>query len=122
MPSRRRTPNRPRPAPAAERGDHDMLFTTSWARASIRKRWLSLLGIAALLGLMGGLALTTLAGARRTQSAYPRFLRSRHPSTLVVDIGSLADGGYPAMTEISRLPQVVRARAYTAFLIAPVVN
>src|SRR5204863_8260617 len=95
-----------------------MTFATSWARASVRRRWGGLLGIAVLLTLIGGLTLVTLAGARRTQSAYPRFLRSRNPSTLVVDVGSLPDGGADEIAAVSRLPQVASARSYAAFLIA----
>src|SRR5205085_11744271 len=99
-----------------------MRFTTSWARTSIRQRWLALLGIAILLGIIGGRAWTTPAGARRTQSAYPRFLRSKNPSTLVVDVGTLPDGGSEAIDAISGLPQVMRARTYAAFLVARLVD
>src|SRR4051794_2066650 len=99
-----------------------MAFTTTWARASARRRRGGLVGIALLLGIVGGLALATMAGARRTQSAYPRFLRTQNPSTLVVDVGSLADGGAQEIEYLRELPQVVRVRSYAAFYVAPWVN
>lgn len=51
------------------------------------------LAIVLLLGLVGGLALGALAGARRTQSSFPKFLRSTNPSDLFVhhDDGLLFD-------------------------------
>ena len=54
------------------------------ARIRIRRRLRSYLGVALLLGLTSGLGMLSIAGARRTQSAYPRFLRSANVSTLVV--------------------------------------
>ena len=87
-----------------------MAFTTTWAQATVRRRWSGLLGIALLLGLIGGLGLATTAGARRTQSAYPRFLRSRNPSTLLVDVGSLTGGGADEIESIRRMPEVRQAR------------
>src|SRR4051794_40940568 len=99
-----------------------MAFTTTWAKALVRRRAIGLLGIALLLGIIGGLGLATTAGARRTQSAYPRFLRSRDPSTLLIDVGSLARGGNDEIESIKRMPQVVRTRTYGAFLAAEWVN
>lgn len=43
-------------------------------RADLRTRWRALLGLALLLGLIGGVALTAAAGARRTDTAYSRLL------------------------------------------------
>jgi hypothetical protein len=89
---------------------------------SLRRNWRALAGIALLLGLIGGLSLFALAGARRTQSAYPRFLGSTNPSTMVVDVGGLDASGYEALDAIAHLPQVVQARAYAAFFVAPWVD
>ena len=44
-------------------------------RAELRRQWRGLLALAVLLGVIGGIALTAAAGARRTDTAYPRFLR-----------------------------------------------
>jgi hypothetical protein len=43
-------------------------------RADLRQRWRALLSLAVLLGLIGGVVLTAAAGARRTDTAYPRLL------------------------------------------------
>jgi ABC-type antimicrobial peptide transport system permease subunit len=43
-------------------------------RADLRTRWRALLSLALLLGLIGGVVLTAAAGARRTETAYPRLL------------------------------------------------
>lgn len=93
-----------------------------WTRASLRRNLPALIGIAVLLGALGGLALFAAAGARRTQSAYPRFLWSTNPSTMVVDVGGLDDGGYDALRQIAALPGVEQARAYAGFYAAPWVN
>jgi hypothetical protein len=82
-----------------------------------------LAAIALLLGLIGGLSLFAIAGARRTQSAYPRFLRSVNPSTMAVDIGAVrASDSAVLMDRIARLPQVTQSGAYTAFYVAPFVD
>jgi hypothetical protein len=41
-------------------------------RAGTRRRWQALVSLALLLGLAGGVVLTAAAGARRTDTAYPR--------------------------------------------------
>ena len=99
-----------------------MGFSAYWTRASGRRRWPALVGIALLLGLTGGLSMFAIAGARRTQSAYPRFLRSTNPSTMVVDVGGLDTGGHAALDAIAHLPHVQQARAYAAFYVAPWVH
>ena len=77
------------------RSDGLVAFTAYWFRATLRSRWRGYLGIVVLLGITGGLSLFALAGARRTQSAYPRFLRDANVSTMAVDTGPVrpGDGG-----------------------------
>lgn len=48
----------------------------AFTRAGVRSRWRGMVGVALLLGLAGGVVLTTVAGARRTDSAYARLLRA----------------------------------------------
>ena len=43
-------------------------------RADLSRLWRSMLGLALLLGLIGGVVLAAAAGARRTDTAYPRLL------------------------------------------------
>ncbi len=58
----------------------------SWYRfrATFRHELASYLTIALLLGLVGGLALGSLAAARRTQSSYSALLATTNPSQIVV--------------------------------------
>ena len=98
-----------------------MAFATYWTRASFRRSWRALGGIALLVALIGGLSLFSIAGARRTQSAYPRFLRSTDPSTMVIDVGSIRTDR-ESLDAIAQLPQVEQAKAYASFYIAPWVD
>jgi ABC-type lipoprotein release transport system permease subunit len=69
--------------------------------------------VALLLGIVGGLMLFALAGARRTESSYPRFLRSVHASDF--SIGNV--GYYDARTNarVAALPEVAQSRTWIAF-------
>ena len=51
-------------------------MATVWLalRADVRRRWRALVSLALLLGLAGGVVLIAAAGARRTDTAYPRLL------------------------------------------------
>jgi hypothetical protein len=95
-----------------------MNFARAWARVSVRRHLLGLVAIAVLLTLVGGLALVAVAGARRTQSSYTRFLASKNPSHLVVDVGSVRGEDAAILDDINGLPQVVSAKAYAAFYVA----
>jgi hypothetical protein len=53
-------------------------------RADLRARWRALLGLALLLGLVGGVALTAATGARRTDTAYSRLLSWANASQVTV--------------------------------------
>ncbi|MGC2487012.1 MAG: FtsX-like permease family protein [Acidimicrobiales bacterium] len=90
-------------------------------RSTLRRRLPGYLSIVLLVGLVGGLAMASLAGARRTQSSYPTFLASTNPSDLTVSAGSLnsdaSDGSSAFTKQISHLPGVKRMRD----LIAPTV-
>jgi len=54
------------------------------AGVRVRLRWGAYAGVAVLLGLTVGTAFLAVAGARRTQSAYGRFLRSVDASTISI--------------------------------------
>src|SRR4051794_39528945 len=85
-------------------------------RTSFRRRWRSYLAIVVLIGVVGGIGLFAVAGARRTQSAYPRFLRSVNASTLAIDPGGLdLESAHAVLDEVSRRPEVVQTRTYVAF-------
>ena len=53
-------------------------------RVEVAVRWRSWAAIACLVGLAGGAALAAAAGARRTDSAYARLLRSSHAAAMLV--------------------------------------
>jgi hypothetical protein len=75
-----------------------------------RGRLLGYLGVALVIALTGGVAMAALAGARRTQSAYPTYLASTNPS----DLAALAPpSDTPGRTDtltrkLRSLPQVTR--------------
>ncbi|MFP5320302.1 MAG: FtsX-like permease family protein [Acidimicrobiia bacterium] len=76
-----------------------------WARAELRRRWTAWLAIALVVGIGGGLATGALAGARRTDSAYPRFLEWADPPDLVLDPNFEADGA-DFLAAVAALPEV----------------
>jgi len=82
-------------------------------RAELRHQWRAWLALAVLLGVIGGIALAAAAGARRTDTAYPRFLRASHAAQLAVFPAISGFGGY--FRAVARLPQV-SAAASGAFL------
>ena len=73
-------------------------------RADLRGQWASWALIALLIGLAGGAALTAAAGARRTDTAYPRFLAASTASDVVVSPQNTGVPSYYAA--LARLPDV----------------
>src|SRR6266436_6167090 len=73
-------------------------------RAELRQQWRGWLALAVLLGLIGGIALMAAAGARRTDTAYPRFLRASHAADLLVTPARSGFHGY--FRALARLPEV----------------
>jgi hypothetical protein len=79
-------------------------------RATFGHRWSGYLAVVLLVGLLGGLSMGAIAGARRTQSSFPKFLASTHPSDLlVVHNDSATDdnrGDAAFLRKLARLPHV----------------
>ena len=77
-------------------------------RARLRLRWRVLAAFAVLLGVVGGVVLTAAAGARRTDTAYPRLLKWANAAQVEIGAYSSFDlngtAGYFA--GLARLPQV----------------
>ncbi len=69
-----------------------------------------------VLGVLGGASLAAFAGARRTASAYPRFLDAGHPSDLAINYFS--DEGSD-QSIVNAFPEVARTRTWVAFNVAP---
>ena len=98
------------------------MLTVVWYRfrTTFRRRWGGYLAIILLIGLVGGLAMASIAGARRTQSSFPTFLASTSPSDLTIAVfppgnatfGSA--GGYStSLTRaIKGLPGVTRVESW----------
>ena len=53
-------------------------------RATLRRRLGGYLALAALVGLIGGIAMAAMTAARRTDSSYPDYLASTNPSGLII--------------------------------------
>ena len=98
-------------------------------RATFGRRRGGYVAIVLLLGLIGGLAMGALSGARRTQSSFPAFLKSTDPSQLSaesfgVNTGKSASGvdspTSPAtLLALARLPHVVHTETEVLALAAP---
>ncbi len=100
------------------------MFRVAWFRfqATLRARRGGLLALVLLIGLVGGVALAAMAGARRTQSSYPRYLASTHTSDLDVgtaifnpDVGSNVGYDPAIVAKIGRLPRVKQVKTVTGF-------
>jgi hypothetical protein len=76
-------------------------------RSTFGHRWAGLLAIVLLIGLLGGLAMAAVAGARRTQSSFPAYLARTNSSDL--EIGT-------AFYD----PQAGSTKAYDAGLVAKI--
>ena len=80
-------------------------------RAGFARQVAGYLSVVLLIGLIGGLAMASVAGGRRTQSSYPTFLASTNPSNLIVSSNSQLGGGISdagLQSTIEHLPSVKR--------------
>jgi hypothetical protein len=88
-------------------------------RASWRKSWREALVIAVIGGLLGAVALGALAGARRTDTAYGRYLASINASTVMIDV----PGPLLAVIEhIEHLPGSSSSAAWLGLNATPVID
>jgi len=66
------------------------------AREELRARWRSSVSLTVMLAVFGGAVMAVAAGARRTDSAYPRFLlwkpSMRRATLLLADISAYLPG------------------------------
>ncbi len=61
------------------------------ARSELRARWKALVGLALLVGLVGAVALSAVAGQRRTSSALDRFLEATEARDVRVNVVDQAE-------------------------------
>jgi hypothetical protein len=97
--------------PIGGRGDVSAVWMR--LRSEIRTRWRSWLGLALLIGLAGGAAVAAAAGARRTETAYPRFVQAQNGYDLIT-------GGFPgkinpgrALAQLEAMPEVAQWAGWT---------
>ena len=89
------------------------------ARATWRRSWQTTLLIALIGGLLGAVALGALAGARRTDSAYGRYLRSVNASDVMVNVpGPIL----PLIRDIEAEPGVLSSAAWIGLDAQPVIG
>jgi len=101
------------------------VFGVAWYRfrCTWGERWPGYLALVLLLGLLGGLAMGSMAAARRTQAAFPAYLASTNPSDLTVLTGLygvVGSKGYDPATiaKIAALPGVRRVSSYEGLNVA----
>jgi putative ABC transport system permease protein len=84
-----------------------------WARlrSDLRSGWRAIAGLALLLGLCGGVVLGAAAGARRTESAFPRLLDAVRAFDATFETADLA--------EVEGLAQVGEHGRFASILVVP---
>jgi len=103
------------------------LFDTAWYRlgATFRRRWPGYLAIILLVGLVGGVAMASIAGARRTQSAFPAYLRATDASDLqfqsssVSNVSNVFSSTDLLLHRLARLPHVAHVASAPYLLVIP---
>src|SRR5579872_5086979 len=98
---------------------HARLVAWYRLRATWRRRWTGYLGIVLVIGLIGGVAMAAVAGARRTQSSFSVLLATTNPSDLAVLTGLFHPDptGYDPglIARISHLKYVRRVRSEAGY-------
>ncbi len=84
----------------------------------LRHGWRAWAALVLLTGLAGGAVMTAAAGARRTESAYPQFLRSTAAADVLVGPANTGVGGFDFA--IGKLPGVTQIAPVVGLTCAPV--
>lgn len=91
-----------------------------WARArhELRVRWRAWSALALVVGLGGGVVLAALAGARRTEDAYPRLANASNAAdVLVVGQSQFLFVGNVDLKAVDRLPEVASSSHIAVYLL-----
>ena len=83
----------------------------------LRARWRGWVVFALLVAVSGGAVLAAVAGAHRTDTAYPRFLQASRASDVLVSPQGTGFGGY--YDALGRLPGVPLLAPRAGLLVAP---
>ena len=87
------------------------------ARAELRARWRSSLGLALVIGLAGGLVVAAAAGARRQDATFPLFRVSQNTAQLGIANSGVAFGFANVNFDYARhLPQVVDSAVFSFYI------
>jgi hypothetical protein len=90
-------------------------------RATLRRRWPGYLVIVLLIGLVGGVAMGSIAGARRSQSTFSAYLAATDASDLQFQT-SVATGNFQSADltkKLARLPYVEHVASSPDLLVIP---
>lgn len=89
-------------------------FGVAWYRfvATFRTRWGGYLTIVLLVGLLGGLAMGAIAGARRTQSSFPALMVKTNASNLL----GLTGVSNPTIHQVGYDPSLIGALAHLHYV------
>jgi putative ABC transport system permease protein len=86
-------------------------------RAELRGRWRASVGLALVVGLAGGLVIAAAAGARRTDSAYTRFLAKARPAQVFIPLAGQFFGFADVdLEKVEALPQVAESARFTFYV------
>jgi ABC-type antimicrobial peptide transport system permease subunit len=95
-------------------------MATVWLalRTDLRNKWRALLSLALLLGLIGGVVLTAAAGARRTDTAYPRLLSwaNATQADILPTANDYPAGYYAALRGLPQVAEMSTAVLYQVVL------
>ena len=89
-------------------------------RLWLARHWRSFVSAAVTISVCFGLAFFAIAGARRTQSAYPRFLEHAHSSTISVGTSRVYDDATDKA--IAAIPEVRESRTNIGVGLYPLVD
>ena len=105
-------------------GGRTILVALACCRSVVRGSWRQATALALVAGLLGGVALGAVAGARRTATAYGRYLTFIKASDVFVNVPGTLPGmsATRPVTLISSLPGVVSHAAYIGLNGLPVVH
>ncbi len=90
-------------------------------RATIHQRWIGYLSIVLLIGLVGGVAMVSIAGARRTQSTFGAYLAATRTSDLQFQSSGISDqfGITTLSGKLAQLPHVGHVADAPSLLVIP---
>jgi hypothetical protein len=90
-----------------------------WWRATRLRTWRSTVVVILLTGVLGAVSMAALAGARRTESAYGRYLQSVKASDVMVNIPTPETS---LISKVASLPGVRSSSAWVGLVANPVVH